>query len=103
MKTEALTNPLSEQCIDVLKANDRKTHTVPSSGLYPHQWLWDSCFSAIGWAQIDVKRAEQEIFSLFKGQWHNGMIPHMIFDMSSQYANDRNCGAAGYLVTRQIT
>jgi neutral trehalase len=82
--------PLSEKCQTVLRENDRKTHTVPSSGLYPHQWLWDSCFSAIGWAQIDVKRAEQELFSLFKGQWHNGMLPHMIFDMSSQYANDRN-------------
>jgi len=82
--------PLSEQCIDVLRKNDRGTHTVPSSGLYPHQWLWDSCFSAIGWAQIDTDRAKQEIFSLLHGQWHNGMIPHMIFDMSPDYANDRN-------------
>lgn len=80
---------LSEQCTATLKANDRGTHTVPSGRLYPHQWLWDSCFAAIGWAQIDVERAKQEIFSLLHGQWANGMIPHMIFDMSPQYSKDR--------------
>lgn len=81
---------LSQQCKDVLKANDRGSHTVPAEHVYPHQWLWDSCFAAIGWAQIDPKRAEQEIFSLFKGQWNNGMIPHMIFNKSVKYRGDRN-------------
>lgn len=81
---------LSEQCIETLKANDRKTHTVPSGRLYPHQWLWDSCFAAIGWAQIDIERAKQEIFSLLHGQWTNGMLPHMIFNMEPQYKRDRN-------------
>jgi len=81
---------LSEQCRQILHENDRGTHTVPSAGLYPHQWLWDSCFSAIGWAHIDVERAKKEIFSLLKGQWHNGMIPHMVFDMSPEYTRDRN-------------
>jgi neutral trehalase len=82
-------NTLAVTCEDVLKANDFGTHTVPSPGLYPHQWLWDSCFSAIGWAHLDVYRAEQEIYSLLHGQWHNGMIPHMIFDPSLRYAQDR--------------
>lgn len=81
---------LSEQCEAVLRANDRGTHTVPSPSLYPHQWLWDSAFSAIGWAHIDIARAQQEILSLFHGQWHNGMVPHMIFNMSPKYAQDRN-------------
>lgn len=80
---------LKDECIEVLRANDRGTHTVPSPHLYPHQWLWDSCFSAIGWADIDTDRAEQEIYSLLHGQWHNGMIPHMIFDPSVKYAQDR--------------
>jgi len=81
---------LSEQCIKTLQTNDHGTHTVPAPGLYPHQWLWDSCFCAIGWSQIDIDRAKQEIFSLIHGQWHNGMIPHMIFDMSPKYARSRN-------------
>lgn len=80
---------LLEECKAVLKVNDRGTHTVPSPHLYPHQWLWDSCFSAIGWANFDTDRAEQEIYSLLHGQWHNGMIPHMIFDPSTKYAQDR--------------
>lgn len=81
---------LSEQCEAVLRANDKGTHTTPSTSLYPHQWLWDSSFSAIGWAHMDVARAQQEILSLFHGQWHNGMVPHMIFNMSPRYAQDRN-------------
>lgn len=87
---EIKTHSLSDICEQVLKANDHGTHTVPTPGLYPHQWLWDSCFSAIGWAQIDTQRAQQELLSLLHGQWSNGMIPHMIFDMSPKYARDRN-------------
>lgn len=81
---------LSEICFKTLKANDRGTHTVPAPILYPHQWLWDSCFAAIGWAQIDIKRAEKEIISLLHGQWSNGMIPHMIFNMAPEYQRDRD-------------
>jgi hypothetical protein len=84
------TEILSEQCQEVLNGNDHETHTVPAPGLYPHQWLWDSCFAAIGWAQINTERAKQEVYSLINGQWSNGMIPHMIFDMSSKYNGDRN-------------
>jgi hypothetical protein len=32
-----------------------------------------------------VKRAQIEIDSLFRGQWENGMIPHMIFGDGDQY------------------
>lgn len=62
----------------VLEMNDRGTHTVPAEGLYPHQWLWDSCFIAIGLRHLDVDRAKTEILSLFEGQWSNGMMPNMI-------------------------
>jgi hypothetical protein len=47
--------------------------------LYPHQWLWDSCFIAIGLARYDPGRATDELRALFRGQWRNGMLPHMIF------------------------
>jgi neutral trehalase len=83
-------NTLAVTCEDVLKANDFGTHTVPSPGLYPHQWLWDSCFAAIGWVHIDPERAKQELLSLLHGQWHNGMMPHMIFSTDPKYARDRN-------------
>lgn len=67
----------------VLKDNDLGGWTRPAEGLYPHQWLWDSCFSAIGISHYDPKRAKKEIISLIRGQWSNGMIPHMIFDEKS--------------------
>jgi hypothetical protein len=65
---------------DVLERNRRGSWTCPSTELYPHQWLWDSCFIAIGVARYDPSRAADELRALFRGQWTNGMLPHMIFD-----------------------
>jgi len=75
---------------NVLAMNDRGTYTQPAHGLYPHQWLWDSCFIAIGLRQLDVERAKSEILSLLRGQWHNGMMPNIIFRDDPQYRTDRN-------------
>ena len=63
----------------VLDLNDQGAYTVPSNNLYPHQWLWDSCFIAIGISNYDIERAQQEILSLLRGQWSNGMLPNIIF------------------------
>ena len=41
----------------VLDRNRRGAYTCPSVTLYPHQWLWDSCFTAIGIARYDPARA----------------------------------------------
>ncbi len=65
---------------DVLTRNDHGTFIMPASGLYPHQWLWDSCFIAIGLRHYDVERAKIEILSLLRGQWSNGMLPHVILN-----------------------
>lgn len=81
---------LSEQAITLLQKNDRGLYTIPSDGLYPHQWLWDSCFIAIGIRHYDIERAKIEILSLLRGQWSNGMIPHMIFSKGLEYRSDRN-------------
>src|SRR4030095_7469295 len=63
----------------VLQLNDQGSYTTPArSGLYPHQWLWDSCFIAIGQRHYDIERAQTEILSLFRGQWENGMLPNII-------------------------
>lgn len=68
---------------DVLKHNDLGDWTRPAPGVYPHQWLWDSCFVAMGWVHIDPERAKREILSLLRGQWRNGMMPHMILAKDS--------------------
>lgn len=80
---------LLEQAKAVLADNYRNGHTIPAEGLYPHQWLWDSCFIAIGLAHYDIERAKMEILNLLKGQWSNGMVPHMIFDSGLRYRQDR--------------
>ena len=50
-----------------------------ASHFYVHQWLWDSCFIAIGMATYDPPRAAAELKSLLRGQWSNGMVPHIVF------------------------
>ena len=76
---------LKHRAIEVLKLNNHKHFTKPSSKLYPHQWNWDSAFIAIGLSHIDQERAQKEIYSLLNGQWTNGMLPHIIY---SQNNND---------------
>jgi Mannosylglycerate hydrolase MGH1-like glycoside hydrolase domain len=73
----------------VLDRNRAGAYTCPSVRLYPHQWLWDSCFTAIGIARFDASRAADELRALFRGQWDNGMLPHMIFAEGSRDVGSR--------------
>ncbi|MEM1075811.1 MAG: hypothetical protein AAGI36_15225 [Pseudomonadota bacterium] len=70
---------LVERAQAVLKSNDRGTYTVPTHGLYPFQWNWDSALSALGFSHFDEPRAWTEIDTLFSHQWDDGMVPHIIF------------------------
>ncbi|HEU4914547.1 MAG TPA: trehalase family glycosidase [Candidatus Saccharimonadales bacterium] len=83
-----ITPGIRERAIEVLKKNDRGLYTIPAENLYPHQWLWDSSFIALGQRHYDVERAKMEILSLFRGQWSNGMVPHMIFTRGHEYHRD---------------
>jgi hypothetical protein len=85
---------LIEDCETVLKENDFGKYTVPSREIYPHQWLWDSSFIAIGLANMDIDRAKQEIESIFEGQWSDGMLPHMIFRTKETHNDDREFWAS---------
>jgi hypothetical protein len=88
---EELKTPKSvaEVCLEVLEKNWRSGHTIPAEGLYPHQWLWDSCFNSIGLRHTDIDRAKTELQNLLRGQWANGMLPHMIFADNDKYSQDR--------------
>ena len=70
---------LIERGREILKLNDRGHYTVPTAGLYPFQWNWDSALSAIGFAHFDEARAWTEIETLMAHQWEDGMVPHIIF------------------------
>jgi hypothetical protein len=63
----------------ILCENDRGTYTVPTKGLYPFQWNWDSCLTALGQRHFDEDRAWTEIETLFAHQWPDGMVPHIVF------------------------
>ena len=70
---------LQTAAIEVIKNNDYGNYTVPTKGLYPFQWNWDSGFTALGFAHFDFPRAWKEIETLLAGQWKNGMVPHILF------------------------
>ena len=69
----------------VLEANWLGHATSPSPRLYPHQWSWDAACIAMGYASWNQPRAEQELRSLFSGQWRNGLLPHIVFTNGAQY------------------
>mgnify|MGYP002700307134 CR=1 FL=1 len=70
---------LIEEAKKLLQENDMGGYTVPTHGLYPFQWNWDAAITALGWMKVDEIRAWQEIEMLLKGQWENGMVPHIVF------------------------
>jgi hypothetical protein len=72
-------NHLDDMARKVIQGNDKGGYTIPTKGLYPYQWNWDSAFAAYGFSEFDIPRAWQEIETLFDGQWNNGMLPHIIF------------------------
>jgi hypothetical protein len=74
---------LYQLAAEVLRENDRGSYTVPTKGLYPFQWNWDSCLTALGQRHFDEARAWTEIETLFQHQWPDGMVPHIVFHVHS--------------------
>ncbi len=73
---------LHVRAAEVLEANWTGASTVPSRGLYPHQWSWDSAFIAIGLRHLSPLRAQTELETLLSAQWGDGRIPHIVFNPS---------------------
>lgn len=84
---EPMTGPdrdkLLSDALEVLRENDQGRYTVPTKGLYPFQWNWDSCLTALGQSRYDEERAWTEIDTLFAHQWPDGMVPHIVFHVYS--------------------
>ncbi|TAH35842.1 glycoside hydrolase [Candidatus Saccharibacteria bacterium] len=81
---------LATAAVELLKVNDQGAYTRPAEGMYPHQWLWDSCFIAIGLRHTNIDRAQTELRHLLRGQWSNGMLPNIIFNDEARYRRDRS-------------
>jgi hypothetical protein len=75
------TAALRRGALALLEANRRpEGHTVPSAGAYPHQWLWDSCFHVVCWADLGRPDAAlAELAALFAHQADDGFVAHMTY------------------------
>ena len=85
-------SPFPPGAAAVLGGNWHRLHTLPATGLYPHQWSWDSAFIAIGTRHLSARRAQQELESLFGAQWADGRLPQIVFDPARD--DDYSPGAA---------
>ena len=74
-----MTSKLIADAQAIMRKNDLGLYTVPTHGLYPFQWNWDSALSALGFSHFDEDRAWTEVETLFAHQWDDGMVPHIIF------------------------
>ena len=92
---EGLTLPVDPDAVRaaaraVLEANWRpEGYTVPNAEVYPFQWLWDSCFHAITWADLgEPDRARTELAHLFRTQNAEGFVPHVDYEFSPNHHGD---------------
>ncbi len=78
--TDSQLEKIDQKAKLVLKNNKINGWTMPSSRLYPHLWNWDSGFISRGYIYYDPESAYAELRSLFRGQWLDGFLPHIIFN-----------------------
>lgn len=52
-------------------------YAVPNPATYPWQWLWDSCFHAVCWAELGDDRGLTELQTALSVQGADGFVPHM--------------------------
>jgi hypothetical protein len=78
---------LARSCREVLENawDDELGYCYPHAGVYPHQWLWDSCFHAIAWAAIGDPRGSRELEGVFAAQLDNGFVPHMRYGAEEMF------------------
>lgn len=57
----------------------------PSTGTYPFQWFWDSCFHTVALAHIDPVRARSEVRSLLRNAQPDGFVAHVTFWQREAY------------------
>lgn len=57
----------------------------PSTGTYPFQWFWDSCFHTVALAHFDIPRARSEMRSLLANAQPDGFVAHVTFWQRERY------------------
>lgn len=76
-----MTDDLRAESLRILEAAWRPSgFCVPNGATYPWQWLWDSCFHAIAWAELGrPDRAVTELATSMAGQAADGFVPHLTY------------------------
>ncbi|WP_419917614.1 MGH1-like glycoside hydrolase domain-containing protein [Candidatus Poriferisocius sp.] len=63
-------------------------YAVPNPITYPWQWLWDSCFQAVCWAELGDDRGLIEIRTALSMQAADGFVPHINYGRDPDVAAD---------------
>ena len=76
---------IRKQARAVLEANwsESLRSTVPHPVVYPHRWLWDSCFHTVIWTSLGDSRGltelESVLGSVLPTTVGRGFLPHMVY------------------------
>ena len=63
-------------------------YTAPNRRRYPWQWLWDSCFCALIWAELGDDRGLDELAQILGAADTSGCVPHMTYQLDPRYHED---------------
>lgn len=70
---------LMSKAREVLAKNDNGSFTQPAPPV-GHLYNWETSLSALGLRHTDWRRAERDLRRLFRAQWSNGFLPHLVFE-----------------------
>lgn len=60
-------------------------YTAPNRRRYPWQWLWDSCFHALIWAELGDDRGLDELAQILGAADASGCVPHMAYQLDPRH------------------
>ena len=63
-------------------------YTAPNRRRYPWQWLWDSCFHALIWAELGDDRGLDELAQILGAADASGCVPHMTYQLDPRHHED---------------
>ena len=63
-------------------------YTAPNRLRYPWQWLWDSCFHALVWAELGDDRGLDELAQILGAADVSGCVPHMTYQLDPCHHED---------------
>ena len=69
-------------------------YTAPNRWRYPWQWLWDSCFCALIWAELGDDRGIDELEQILGAADSSGCVPHMAYQLDPRH-HEEFWGRAG--------